>query len=113
LPPPILPISPEDAWRSVPADLLHRTRAIALANQVQEAWRLWLLCLEKHYHAQSGEFVPLAARRGSVLLKRESAKPTPAGDAVSAALDKDLRSGKRLRELSRGWASGVLPIALI
>ena len=57
LPSPILPISPEEAWRSVPTDLLHRTRALALANQMQEAWRLWLLCLEKHYHAQSGELI--------------------------------------------------------
>ena len=48
-------------------------------------------------------------RKGSVLLKRESAKPTPAGDAAAAALDKDLRRWRRLRELSRGWASGVLP----
>ena len=93
----------------MPADLLSRTRALALSNQVQEAWRMWLLCLEKHYHAQSGVFVPLAARRGSVLLKRESAKPTPTGDAVSAALDKSLRRWRRLRELGKGWATGVLP----
>ena len=106
LPPPVLPISPEEAWRSVPPDLLARTRALALSNQVQEAW---LFCLEKHYYAQSGEFVPLAARRGTVLLKRESAKPTPGGDAVSAALDKSLRRWRRLRELGKGWATGVLP----
>ena len=68
---------------------------------------LWRM--EKHFHAQSGEFVPLLARRGSVSLKRESAKPTPTGDAASAALDTALRRWRRLRELGRGWSSGVLP----
>jgi hypothetical protein len=70
---------------------------------------MWLLCLEKHFYAQSGVFVPLAARRGEVSLKRESAKPTPTGDAASASLDKALRRWRRLRELARGWAGGVLP----
>jgi hypothetical protein len=70
---------------------------------------MWLLCLEKHFYAQSGVFVPLVARRGEVSLKRESAKPSPTGDATSAALDKSLRRWRRLRELARGWAGGVLP----
>ena len=70
---------------------------------------MWLLCLEQHYYAQSGEFVPLAARRGTMLLKRESARPTPSGDAVSASLDKSLHRWRRLRELGKGWATGVLP----
>jgi hypothetical protein len=109
LPLPVLPISPEEAWRSVPTELLARTRAHALANQVQDAWRMWLLCIEKHCYAQSGEYVPLAARQGTVLLKRESAKPTPSGNAASAALDKALRRWRRLRELGRGWATRVLP----
>jgi hypothetical protein len=43
LPPPALPISPEEAWLSVPAELLARTRALAIANRVQDAWRMWLL----------------------------------------------------------------------
>lgn len=67
------------------------------------------MCLERFYYAQSGVCVPLAGRKGSVLLKRESAKPTPAGDAASVALDKDLSRRRHLRELSKGWEFGVLP----
>ena len=78
-------------------------------DDVQAAWGIWTLILEQFYHAQSGVFTNLAARKGSVVMQKDSAKVTPAGDAISAANARSLKRFRRLRELAKCWGAGVLP----
>jgi hypothetical protein len=78
-------------------------------DDVQSAWGVWVLILEQYYHAQSGTFTNLASRKGSVVLQKDSAKVTPAGDAISAANARSLKRYRRLRELAKCWGAGVLP----
>jgi hypothetical protein len=114
LPPPPLPdplrhISKEAAWAKVPAELIVQLRRHMARDDVQSSWGVWVLILEHFFHAQSGEFVNLAARRGSVVMQKDSAKVTPAGDAISSANARSLKRFRRLRELSKCWGAGVLP----
>jgi hypothetical protein len=102
-------ISKEAAWAKVSAELVIQLRRHMARDDVQSSWGVWILILEQFYHAQSGEFVNLASRRGSVVMQRDSAKVTPAGDAVSAANARSLKRFRRLRELSKCWGAGVLP----
>jgi hypothetical protein len=109
LPDPLRHISKEIAWSKVPAELIVQLRHHMARDDVQSSWGVWVLILEHYYHAQSGEFTNLASRKGSVVMQRDSAKVTPAGDAISSANARSLKRFRRLRELSKCWGAGVLP----
>ena len=114
LPPPPLPeplqhVSKEAAWAKVPIELILKLRHHMARDDVQSAWGVWVLILEQYYHAQSGTFFNLASRKGFLILQKDSAKITPAGDAISAANARSLKRYRRLRELAKCWGAGVLP----
>ena len=102
LPPPPLPdplrhVSKEAAWATVPNELILKLRHHMAQDDVQSAWGVWVLILEQYYHAQSGTFTNLASRKGSVVMQKDSAKVTPAGDAISASNARSLKRYRRLR----------------
>jgi hypothetical protein len=109
LPEPLKHISKEAAWAMVPIELILKLRHHMSLDDVHSAWGVWVLILEHYYHAQSGTYVNLGSRKGSVTMQKDSAKVTPAGDAISAANASSLKRFRRLRELSKCWGARVMP----